>query len=83
MTRQRGFYKRYALTHVDGTPVSPRGVYFVLKLNSKDPQHAWASCEAALAYAAALERGSKLAEDLRVLVRKQLDQLEKKMHLER
>jgi len=69
-----GLYGKYLIHKADGRPVDPDGVYFVLKLNSHDKDHAKASRRAALAYARAImELGSEhplapLAKDLWSLV---------------
>ena len=65
-----GLKHKYNLTKADGRPVDPEGVYFVLKLNSKDKEHAKASREAALTYAAYVGGTMpELATDLRGLVK--------------
>jgi len=64
---------RYRVSKADGSEADPDGMYFVLKLNSKDERHACASRKAALAYADGIEDSIPgLARDLRAVVR-QLD----------
>lgn len=66
-----GLKRKYEIRKADGSPVDPRGVYFVLKLNSSDPVHAKASRMAAWAYANSVENDSRLAplaSDLFMLV---------------
>ena len=46
-----GLKKKYSITKADGRPVDDKGVYFVLKPNSKDLAHARASRRALKAYA--------------------------------
>ena len=45
-----GLKQRYNITHADGTPVKP-GTRFVLNIDSSDPIHAAACCNAMRAYA--------------------------------
>lgn len=68
---ERGLYCKYRLEKMDGTPVDPDGLYFVLKLNSKDPAHRRA-CQAACRRYAELIADSipLLAEDLLKLLEK-------------
>jgi len=64
----RGFHQRFNLSKVDGTPIDPEAVYFVLRLDGKgrDPKHIAACRKAALAYADAIESSLPvLASDLR------------------
>ena len=64
-----GLKHKYNLTKADGSPVDPDGIYFVLKLNSKDPAHREASQRAALVYANRIQETiPELAEDLRNLL---------------
>lgn len=64
---KEGLFFKYRLEHSDGRPVDPNGMYFVLKLNSKDKQHALASRRAICAYADSIERYNPiLASDLRM-----------------
>ena len=63
---REGLKMKYRLEKADGKPVDPRGVYFVLKLNSDDNAHGYASRQAAMAYADAIEHVlPELASDLR------------------
>ena len=52
--KPQGLFKKYALRHADGTPVDADGIYFVLKLNSKDDNHHAAAISAAIAYASVI-----------------------------
>lgn len=62
-------YGKYKILKSDGTSVDPKGMYFVLKLNSFNPVHARASQEAVLAYANEIESLSpRLASEIRLLV---------------
>lgn len=60
-----GLYTRYRIAYADGSPVDPRGEYFVLKVNSEDPRHAEASREALRAYSESIKGHNPiLAKDL-------------------
>ena len=60
-----GLRLKYQLAKADGKPVDPDGVYFVLKLNSKDKAHGRACRAGARAYAAEIrETLPLLAADL-------------------
>lgn len=62
-------YNKYTILKADGTPVDPKGMYFVLKVNASNPVHARASQKAVLAYADEIESLSpSLARSIRVLV---------------
>lgn len=62
-------YGKYTILKADGTLVDPKGMYFVLKLNSFNPVQARASQEAVLAYANEIESVSPvLAREIRLLV---------------
>jgi hypothetical protein len=52
----KGLHRRYDIKKADGSPVDPRGIYFVLRLDGlgDDPLHIRASRKAALAYATAI-----------------------------
>ena len=63
--KPQGLFKKYALRHADGTPVDADGIYFVLKLNSKDDNHHAAAISAAIAYASVIGSSDPfLAADL-------------------
>jgi len=47
----RGLYPKYYITKYDRSPVDSDGIYFVLKLNSKDAVHRDACQKAAMVYA--------------------------------
>jgi hypothetical protein len=52
MSKQKGVYLKYIVSRVDGTPIDPDDVYFVLKLNGKgDRNHINACRGAVLKYA--------------------------------
>ena len=62
-------YGNYTILKADGTPVDPKGMYFVLKLNSFDQVHARASQQAILTYANEIESMAPvLAREIRLLV---------------
>ena len=66
---QGGLKTRYHITKADGREVDSSGVYFVLKLNSKDIHHANASRRAAEEYAKYIKAYiPELASDLITLV---------------
>lgn len=72
-TANRGLYDKYHLTHADGAPVDPEGVYFVLKLNAKDKVMARAACKAARCFALHVIAGNPtLGAELDKLARKHL-----------
>jgi hypothetical protein len=65
---EKGLYGKYRIYHDDGIPVDPKGMYFVLKLNAKDPRVAWAARQATRAYAYHIESFQPtLAVHLRLL----------------
>lgn len=49
--KKTGLMHKYNLTKADGRPVDPKGIYFVLKLNSDDPNHRRACIAGARSYA--------------------------------
>ena len=60
-----GLMMKYHITKIDGSPVDPSGIYFVLKLNSRDSVHGLASRAAACAYATIIRKSlPMLAHDL-------------------
>ena len=64
-----GLKHKYNLTKADGREVDPDGIYFILKLNSKNAAHRNASQEAALMYADFIKEAiPPLAQDLKTLV---------------
>lgn len=64
--RNGGLKIKYIISKPDGRPVDSEGIYFILKLNSKDVAHREASIAAALTYAKTIEESNpELAEDLR------------------
>jgi hypothetical protein len=66
---ENGFKIKYILTKTDGKPVDKWGKYFVLKLNSKDEEHARASRSAVKLYARMIRKSNpELADDLDNLV---------------
>ena len=66
-----GLRIKYHLQHADGTPADPKGVYFVLKLNSEDKPYARASCLGVLACADSIRTTNlKLSRDLTRLANK-------------
>ena len=65
-----GLKHKYNITKSNGNPVDAKGVYFVLKLNSKDEAHKNASLQAARRYADLIEESlPELGQDLRHLCR--------------
>ena len=61
---------QYVLHMADGEPLDPGGIYFVLKLNSGDPERAEASQAAAVEYAMEIKDADpQLFRDLTTLVR--------------
>lgn len=56
----KGLHQRYIVTHADDTKDDPEALYFVLKLNSKDPVHKRACRKAAWAYVDEIRRSSRL-----------------------
>jgi len=66
-----GLHQRYRVSKSDGSPVDPRAIYFVLRLDGfgSDPGHIAACRAAALAYAAnAPEWMKQTADELKHLV---------------
>lgn len=60
-----GLKMKYTLTKADGSAVDSKGIYFILKPNSKDEAHAKASIKALYAYAdTILHKNQKLSDDL-------------------
>jgi len=58
-----GLKVKYHLVKADGKPVDPKGIYFVLKLNAEDPQHAKACRLAATTYALTVMQPLEKKED--------------------
>ncbi len=66
-----GLHQRYRITKADGSPVDPRGAYFVLRLDGlgDDAGHVFACRMAAIAYADnAPDWMKQTADELRRLV---------------
>lgn len=70
-----GLHGRYKIEKLNGEPIDPRAVYFVLRLDGfgNDPAHIQACRAAAKAYAEEAERGraawlQRMAQELRRLV---------------
>lgn len=55
-----GLHQRYIVTHSEDMPDDPDALYFVLKLNSKDPVHRRACRLAAWAYVDEIRRSKRL-----------------------
>lgn len=61
-----GLVHKYLISHSTGEPVDPSGQYFVLKLNSRNKDHANASRMAVLEYASYIGHSNQtLGEDLK------------------
>lgn len=65
VSTQEGLKHKYNLTKADGRPVDPEGIYFILKLNSKDKAHKEACQAAALEYAERIEEDIQVPEHQR------------------
>lgn len=66
-----GLHQRYQIAKADGTPVDPRGFYFVLRLDGlgDDPIHTAACRAAARVYAEQIrEHIPQLADDLNLML---------------
>ena len=55
-----GLHQRYIVTHSEDMPDDPDALYFVLKLNSKDPVHCRACRLAAWQYIDEIRRSNRL-----------------------
>ena len=61
----KGLKCKYLLFKADGSPVDEAGMYFILKLNSKDKHHRRASLGAARQYSRMIRKTNpQLAHDL-------------------
>lgn len=62
----KGLHNRYLISRTDGTPINPKNVYFILKLEGEgDPIHMEACRKAVLKYADEIkEHLPELSKDL-------------------
>ncbi len=69
-----GLKLKYIITHADGSPVDPKKRYFVLSIDSEDPEHRNACRKALAVYAQLVGRvNSSLYKDLRGWLGKEID----------